>query len=53
MITVRRAEKTGSRDDRRRRLILQIGVYRFHITREEARRLRNQLNRFKLERKRA
>lgn len=45
MITVRRAME----DDKRRRLLLTVGSLKFHITRKEALRLRNQLNRFKLQ----
>ncbi len=50
MISIKRCklEKRG-RDRIRNRLILTIGTNKYHITREEARKLRNQLNRFKLE----
>jgi hypothetical protein len=31
------------------RLILEVGDFRIHITRKEARKMRNRLNRFKLD----
>jgi len=37
------------RDARRNRLVLTIGNFFFHITRDEARKLRNELQRFRLD----
>ena len=45
MITVRRARER----DKRKRLVLSVGPYVFHIKREEALSLQKQLKRFKLE----
>jgi hypothetical protein len=50
MISVRRAtHEVRARDRKRNRLILQIGRHKFHITRKEARSLRDQINKFKLD----
>lgn len=49
-IRVRRATREQRiRDARRDRLVLQVGEQHVHITRDEARRLRNQLGKFKLD----
>jgi hypothetical protein len=50
MIAVR-LEKTSSRqrDIKQRRLVLDIGPYHFHMSREEALRLKRQLEKFELE----
>lgn len=50
MIDIRKVEDEPSRRDvKRKRLILKIGKLRFHISRGEARSMRNKLNRFKLD----
>jgi hypothetical protein len=50
MIIVKAASsEVRRRDTKRNRLVLQIGLNAFRITRAEARKLRDNLNRYKLE----
>lgn len=50
MIDIKRAiDEPESSDIKRRRLLLIVGTRQWHITREEARKLRSKLNRFKLD----
>lgn len=50
MITVKVAkEENRQRDKKRKRLVLTIGNKSWHIAREEALKLRDKLNRIKLE----
>jgi len=49
MIKVTRAKECRARDRKLHRLALTIGGRTFRITREEARKLRNALNRFSLD----
>jgi hypothetical protein len=48
MITIKRDKR-----DREKRLVLRIGDYQFHLSDQEAYRLRGRLNSFKLKRDRA
>lgn len=49
MISIRRvSEESRPRDRKRNRLLLTVGDESWHITREEAKKLKDQLGRFKL-----
>lgn len=49
MILIKTAtDEVRERDKKRKRLLLQVGDRKIHMTRQEALRLRIQLNRFKL-----
>jgi len=45
----RELDEKRNRDNKRNRLVLIVGCRRYHITRAEAKKLRNKLNRFNLE----